>query len=247
MIARILGLSEDQLRQYCASIPSVMELQGPPGKLFSSSIYDFKLHFYHTSFIDYLTDHKWSGDMCIHGEFLIRWRNELLEWVHFVCSHSTDSSHFVFPAGTALPKEIEPGEHYRWVVKAFWRLFARPGHQIDVPTAASISNLPLQKMLRLIPEGRSALIYSTEVEWLHKNLPIEFRDKIIRMEKCPTPGCTATEPVGILGYGDNEVVVNMGSSVRLYLQSDLNLWAGQCRCGADIRDAENADGTEKEE
>ncbi|KAJ3558119.1 hypothetical protein NP233_g11572 [Leucocoprinus birnbaumii] len=222
-----------------------MELQGPPGKLFSSRM-GFKLHFYHASFIDYLTDHKWSGDMCIHGEFLIRWQNELLEWLHFVCSHTTDSSHFVFPAGTTLPKEIEPGEHYRWVVNAFWTLFARPDHQIDVPTAASMSNLPFQKMLGLISQGQAAFIRSSEVEELHKNLPIEFRDKIVRKEKCPTPGCTATEPVWILGYGDNEVVVHMDRNGTLCLRSNLNLPAGQCRCGADIRYVGPEDGTEEE-
>ncbi|KAJ3552257.1 hypothetical protein NP233_g12922 [Leucocoprinus birnbaumii] len=247
-IVIVLGLSEEQLRRYCVFIQSVMELRGSSGKLFTPEFSrdDLQLHFYYASFIDYLTSLQRSGDMCIRGEFLIRWQKEVLEWLHSVYAHTTESSHFVFPPGTTLPKEMASGEHYTLVVRIFWKLFAQPDHQIDVLTAASIAKLPFKKMLRLIPEGEYTFIPSLDAELLGKNLPNEFRDKIIRREKCPTSGCMATEPVWILGYGDNEVVVTTDDDVGLddgglEFKNNENLPVGECPCGARIRGVEIAD------
>ncbi|KAJ3560406.1 hypothetical protein NP233_g10859 [Leucocoprinus birnbaumii] len=86
-VVRTLGLSVDQLRQCCLSIRSVMELQES-----TSDLCEWNFHFYHASFVDFLTDSKWSKEFCIHGEFLIQYRRELLEWLHFVIFHSTGNS-----------------------------------------------------------------------------------------------------------------------------------------------------------
>ncbi|KAJ3555260.1 hypothetical protein NP233_g12250 [Leucocoprinus birnbaumii] len=53
-IINLLRISEEQLRRYCTFIQSVMELRGT--SLDPSSHEVLRLHFYHTSFIDYLTD-----------------------------------------------------------------------------------------------------------------------------------------------------------------------------------------------
>ncbi|KAJ3564773.1 hypothetical protein NP233_g8073 [Leucocoprinus birnbaumii] len=238
-IVCILGLFEEQLHRYCVFIQSVMELRGSSSDHFSPD--RLQLHFYHASFIDYLTDHQRSGDMCINGEFLIHWRKELLEWLHFVCTHTTNSSQFIFPDHTSLPVDLERGEHYRRVVKIFWTLFARPDHQIDISTAASISNLSFQKMLRLIPVGQSSHIYNVEVQHLWQNLPIEFREKIIRRERCPTPECTASRLVWILGNGGNAVVIPTNLIGDLRLETDQHLPDHRCQCGAYIGSVGNED------
>ncbi|KAJ3564770.1 hypothetical protein NP233_g8069 [Leucocoprinus birnbaumii] len=224
-----LGISEEQFRRYCVFIRSVMDVRGSSRDPKSPDF--LHLNFYHASFIDYLTDHKRSGGMCIHGEFLIRWRKELLGWLHYVSSHTSDSSCFVFPAGTILPREIERGEHYRRVVGVFWELCAQPDHQFDGSTAASISNFSFRKMLSLIPEGKFLWITYGTAQQFWQNLPVEYREKVIRKESCPVPECTATELVWILGYGDNEVIP-VTDDDDLLLQNNQNVPAGQCLCGA---------------
>ncbi|KAJ3569386.1 hypothetical protein NP233_g5087 [Leucocoprinus birnbaumii] len=232
-ITLLLGLSKERLCRYCVSIQSVMELR--PSSLDSP----LSLHFYHSSFIDYLTAPKRSREMCICGDFLHQWRSELLEWLHFVYSHTTDPSNFVFPAGTTLPANVAGPNHCARLLELFWEFCSQSDHPIDIPTAASISNLPFQKMLRLIPEDQPTYIYHTGVGRLVGNLPVEFRDKIIRTEKCPTPGCTATKPAWMLGYGDNGVVIGVNEYSDLLLRNDQNRPAGQCSCGAQIGGSDN--------
>ncbi|KAJ3561563.1 hypothetical protein NP233_g10117 [Leucocoprinus birnbaumii] len=250
----VLGLSERQLRRYCVFIQSVMELKG-------ATMADLELNFYHTSFDDYLMDRKRSGAMCVSGEFLFRWRNELLEWLHFVCSRTkggvseqlpstfvitdsfSDSSHFKFPAGTALSEETSRLDRYEFTVQVFWQLCAYEGQKIDVSTAESISKLPFRKMFILIdgPMYRIFLLTDFDRKRLWQNLPIEFRDKIIRKEMCPSPGCIAAKYVWILGRGGDEVHLNPDEKGRLWVRYDPNgipLPAGNCPCGAQFQDVE---------
>ncbi|KAJ3560964.1 hypothetical protein NP233_g10493 [Leucocoprinus birnbaumii] len=231
-IENILCISEEQLCRHCVFIQSVMELRVSTLNLKSRN--SLILHFYHASFIDYLVNKKRSGDMCIHGDFLIRWQKELLEWLHFVYSHTTDPSRLVFPASITLPAEFERGDHYRWVVNVFWRIFSQPGRQIDVPTAVSISKLSFHSMVRLVPEDEYVLIRREEIEQARKNLPAEFWDKIIRRERCTNFGCRTHKPVWVLGYGDNEVTVRTYGDGGLLLQNDQNLPPNQCPCGGQI-------------
>ncbi|KAF5360810.1 hypothetical protein D9756_005191 [Leucocoprinus leucothites] len=80
-IAGALFLSVNQIRRACASIQSVMTVGDD-------------IEFYHTSFLDFMTDPQRSGELCILNDFLMRWRQELLMWLHEVCSRSTGT---VFP------------------------------------------------------------------------------------------------------------------------------------------------------
>ncbi|KAF5347352.1 hypothetical protein D9756_010003 [Leucocoprinus leucothites] len=80
-IADALSLSIEQFRRTCASIQSVMAV-------------DISIRFYHTSFLDFMRDPRRSKELCIMGDFLIEWRQELLRWLHEVCSLSTGT---VFP------------------------------------------------------------------------------------------------------------------------------------------------------
>ncbi|KAJ3560408.1 hypothetical protein NP233_g10855 [Leucocoprinus birnbaumii] len=162
-VVRTLGLSVDQLRQCCLSIRSVMELQDS-----TSGLREWKFHFYHASFVDFLTDSKWSKEFCIHGEFLIQYRRELLEWLHFVISHTT--------------------------------------------------------------VGWGDLIFHTELEHLNQNLPVEFRDIILRREKCPTPWCTQTHQVWIFGQGDNEAIAYTDHDGDMGLHNNQNPPPGRCPC-----------------
>ncbi|KAF5348814.1 hypothetical protein D9756_009869 [Leucocoprinus leucothites] len=90
VIATALCLSAEQLRRVCASIRSVMELQG-------SDLKHMCIKFYHASFLDFMKDPQRSRELSIHGDFLIGCRRELLEWLHQVCSHRT---------GTMFPEPI---------------------------------------------------------------------------------------------------------------------------------------------
>ncbi|KAF5359466.1 hypothetical protein D9756_003662 [Leucocoprinus leucothites] len=81
-ISNVLCLSEEQFRRACASIQSVMELQG-------SDIKSMCIKFHHTSFLDFMKDPRRSKELCIYGDFLVAWRQELLKWLHQVCSLST--------------------------------------------------------------------------------------------------------------------------------------------------------------
>ncbi|KAJ3552662.1 hypothetical protein NP233_g12829 [Leucocoprinus birnbaumii] len=144
-IALCLGLSLEQLRRCCTSIQSVAELR-------SLGLDSSELHFYHTSFIDFLYDPTRSRGFSVYGEFLIQYRRELLEWLHTVCSRTLNPSQFTFPASPVLPKFVDRGERYRCVLGTFWELCLVPNHPIDPQTATSISNLPFRKMLGLIPK-----------------------------------------------------------------------------------------------
>ncbi|KAJ3552469.1 hypothetical protein NP233_g12876 [Leucocoprinus birnbaumii] len=224
LAAKILCLSVEQLRRCCASIQSVAELRG------SLDDYDLELHFYHASFMDYLTRSTRSGELCIHGEFLIQCRKALLEWLAFVYSHTTDSSHFIFPAGTTLPKEFDQAEHYHSVVGFFWALSTHPGYPMDVPTAVSTSNIPFPKMLKLMSRNQQLHISETELKFLVGNVPVEFQDKIIQKKKCPSPQCTAAKSIWILGHGDNEVIAILDGNGPLLFQNKQNLSSNQCLC-----------------
>jgi hypothetical protein len=81
-IAGVLNLSEEQVRRSCASIQSVMELQG-------SNLESMRFHFYHASFLDFLQDPTRSTELYILGDPLAELRRERLSWLHYVCSHST--------------------------------------------------------------------------------------------------------------------------------------------------------------
>ncbi|KAF5346264.1 hypothetical protein D9756_011268 [Leucocoprinus leucothites] len=86
-IANALCLSAEQFCSACASIRSVMELQG-------SDLESMNIKFYHTSFLDFMKDPQRSKDLCID---LNRCRQALLEWLHKVCSCSK---------GTMFPEPI---------------------------------------------------------------------------------------------------------------------------------------------
>ncbi|KAF5348916.1 hypothetical protein D9756_009835 [Leucocoprinus leucothites] len=223
-IAAALCLSAEQLRRACASIQSVMELQD-----FGREI--MTIQFYHASFLDFMEDPLRSKGLCIRGDFLIGCRRELLEWLHKVCSCSTDSKHIVFPSGTVLPEGVLDVNHYECVLALFWILCGVCKHPFDSQTARSLAKLPFKKMLRLLVNSRVRLIKGSLVR---DNLPAEFCDKIIRKGKCPIPGCTNTKDVWILGHGENETVPAQWDG-GFVLGNNRNPPDGKCVCGARMR------------
>ncbi|KAF5347569.1 hypothetical protein D9756_010653 [Leucocoprinus leucothites] len=220
-IASILCLSDEQLHRACASIQSVMELLGP-------DLEHMTIKFYHTSFLDFMRDPQRSKELCIHSDFLIGWRRELLEWLHKVWSRSTDSSHIVFPSCTVLPEHVSRLDHHEYVLCLFWLLCGVPEHPFDPQAAMSLAELPFGKMLRLTGYSGMWLVDASSVR---NNLSVEFRDKIIRNAKCPIPGCTNTENIWILGHGANEIVSNQ-SEGGFCLGGNRNPPEGECFCGA---------------
>ncbi|KAF5347623.1 hypothetical protein D9756_010667 [Leucocoprinus leucothites] len=196
MIANALCLSKEQLRCACASIQSVMEFRG-------SDIYFMDINFYHASFLDFMKDPQRSKELCIHGDFLIGWRRELLGWLREVCSHSTDSSHIVFPSDTILLEGVSSVNHYVLILSWFWKLCGVPKHPLDFQTALALAGLPFGKMLRLMGHNGGWLV---DAHSIRANLPAEFHDKIIWEANCPIPGCTNTKNVWILGHGENKSV-----------------------------------------
>ncbi|KAF5346057.1 hypothetical protein D9756_010801 [Leucocoprinus leucothites] len=224
-VATALRLSAEQFRRACASIQSVMELKG-------SDLESMSIKFYHTSFLDFMRDPQRSKDLCIYGDFLIEHRWELLEWLHEVCSRSTDSSHIVFPSGTVLPEDVSGADHYDGVLGWFWLLCEEPECPLDFQTAMSLAELPFKKMLRLAVDKKGWEINGDQIR---DNLPAELCDKIVQKGKCPIPGCMNTEDVWILGHGENETVPNQGSSFSFRLENNQDPPDGDCVCGAEIQ------------
>ncbi|KAF5345855.1 hypothetical protein D9756_011205 [Leucocoprinus leucothites] len=222
-IAAVLCLSAEQLRRACASVQSVMELQG-------SNLNSMRIKFYHASFLDFMNDPQRSRDLCIQSDFLIGCRRELLGWLYSVCSRSTGNCP-VLPSDTILPEGISDARYYEFVLAWFWRLSAIPEHPFDSQAAMCFAWLPFRNMLRLLDNsiGWSIVCYR-----IRDNLPAERRDKITRQGKCPIPGCTNTQDVWILGHGENEVVPGqlkhgIGFVVK---KNDQNRRKDGCICGA---------------
>ncbi|KAF5355724.1 hypothetical protein D9756_004396 [Leucocoprinus leucothites] len=226
-IAKALCLSAEQLRRACASIQSVMELQG-------SDLDSMVMNFYHTSFLDFMKDPQRSKELCIHGDFLIRWRRELLEWLHEVCSHNTDSSHIVFPPGIVLPEGVLGADHYENVLGWFWRLCGVSEHPLDSQTAMCLAELPFKNMLRLLVNDDG---WGVNAGPVRDNLPVELREKIIRKGKCPILRCINTKDVWILGHGESEAVPRQWRASYgegFVLENNQDSPEGECCCGAQI-------------
>ncbi|KAJ3573812.1 hypothetical protein NP233_g2183 [Leucocoprinus birnbaumii] len=200
-IADALGLSTEQFHRCCASIQSVMQLTSSESILGS-----VRLYFYHASFLEFLTSPERSRGFSIHGAFLIGFRKQLLDWLHFVYSRTEDCSEFVFPSEMVLPENITASNHYSNFLDNFWELCCMEGHPIDAPTAESISQLPFQKLFSLLPIVTRWSFSHDGLRIMIKNLPPEFQDNVVRIVKCPTPGCTNNSDVVILGKGENEVI-----------------------------------------
>ncbi|KAJ3576864.1 hypothetical protein NP233_g145 [Leucocoprinus birnbaumii] len=225
----VLCLSFGQFRRACAAIKSVMELQG-------DSLDSMQFHFYHVSFLDFLEDSARSRELCIFGEFLVQFRQELLERLHFTCSHTEDPSALMFPS--ALPENVNGHDHYHMTLVLFWRLCCVPDHPIDAPTAISISKIPFQNMFRLLAlRGSNAAFPGNYMRRLRPNLPTELRDNVHRIGQCPTPGCTNPNPVLIFGCKENQAIGEMFDDGGLWLHNNQNPPAGQCPCGWQIKGA----------
>ncbi|KAF5360377.1 hypothetical protein D9756_005187 [Leucocoprinus leucothites] len=187
-VAGALPLSIEQFRRVCASIQSVVKVEG-------------FIEFYHTSFLDFMTDPQRSKELCILGDFLVGWRQELLRWLHEVCSRSTDSSHIVFPSSTVIPEGLPHVDHYRFVLEAFWTLCSLREHPFDFRTATSLAEIPFKKMLRLVDDESTWWITASQVK---DNLPAELCDKVVRK-----------------GHGENESAPHQ----RETAQQKLFLWS----------------------
>ncbi|KAF5353454.1 hypothetical protein D9756_008142 [Leucocoprinus leucothites] len=209
-IANILGLSAEQFCHACASIQSVMELQ-------DTRLAFMKIHFYHASFLDFMMDPGRSEELCICGDFLIGYRRELLAWLHEACSRSTD---------IISPEAESCADHYSCVMLCFWRLCEVPAHQLDPQTAMSVVDFPFNKMFGLIPDSFLSFINADLVRY---NFPANLRDKIIRKDKCPIPGCANTKKVWIWGHGENELVPSQRKGGFMAMNNG-DPPAGKCIC-----------------
>ncbi|KAF5361089.1 hypothetical protein D9756_005177 [Leucocoprinus leucothites] len=213
-IATALSLSIEQFRHACASIQSVMQVEK-------------SIEFYHASFLDFMRDSQRSKELCIMGDFLIGWRQELLKWLHEVCSRSTDSSHIIFPSSTVIPEGLPHRDHYCQALDSLWMLCSVSEHPLDFWTATSLAELPFRKMLTL---AGSKSAFSVAADQIRDNLPVELCDKVIRKGRCPIPRCTNDEEVWILGHGENEVVpLQLRHGFRLHITRSSGV---QCFCGA---------------
>ncbi|KAF5353274.1 hypothetical protein D9756_008139 [Leucocoprinus leucothites] len=197
-------------RHTCASIQSVMELQG-------SDLDHMDINFYHASFLEFMRDPQRSKELCIHGDLLIGLRRELLAWLHESTVSLADSSHIVFPSDTILPEGRSHTSHYFYVLICFWELCKLLVHQLDPQTAMSLAELPFNKMLGLVDNGFRRPINALLIR---NNLPANLRDKVIRKGKCLIPGCTNTEEVWILGHGENESVPRQSGNVFAKLNTE---------------------------
>ncbi|KAJ3567663.1 hypothetical protein NP233_g6219 [Leucocoprinus birnbaumii] len=230
-IAIALSLSLGQFRHCCSFICSVIELQG------SSSLTSMFMRFYHTSFLDFLLEPERSSELCIQGRFLDEYRKELLDMLYEVCSQSTDPSDIVLPPGIILPDGVRSTLYYYTILLVFWNLCSISRQTVDLPTAKAFSDLPFRKMLKLLAISPN-LLCELDGEEIRRNIPLEFRDKIIRRGQCPTPRCTNREDVWILGSGENQAITLQDSdSSHLMLANNQDVPPDfQCCCGTIMRE-----------
>ncbi|KAF5357071.1 hypothetical protein D9756_006774 [Leucocoprinus leucothites] len=219
-ISTALCLSTEQFRRSCISIRSVMELQG------GTDIRSMRLYFYHASFLEFMTDSERSKELCVYGSLLVEHRGGLLNWLHEVCSRSTDSLHLVYPSDTVVHEGIQRHDHYAQVLSLFWILCAMPKHPFDFPTAMSLTKLPFRKMLKLLVSSSGTDIDCIQ---LRNNLPTALREKIIRQGEF---GWTRTR-LWTLGYGENGIVPEQtGNNFLLVNNQDWD--DGRRLYGADV-------------
>ncbi|KAF5360385.1 hypothetical protein D9756_005189 [Leucocoprinus leucothites] len=213
-----LSLPIEQLRRACASIQSVMKVEKA-------------IEFYHASFLDFMRDPQRSKELCILGDFLIGWRQELLMCLHDVWSHSGDPSHIVLPSNIVITKDSSYGDLYRQALGCFWVLCCVPEHPLDFRTAMSLSKIPFKKMFGLLGDRPG---WSIVADSVRANLPAELRDKVIRKGRCLIPRCTNARDVWIFGYGENELVPQQAPS-GFFLESPRNRSPDHCICGAALQ------------
>ncbi|KAJ3561562.1 hypothetical protein NP233_g10119 [Leucocoprinus birnbaumii] len=162
------------------------------------------------------------------------------------------SSQLEFPDGTTSPEGISRKRHYVSAITIFWLLCAQLDQPIDVPTAGSISKLPFQKMFGLtgLAGQKLPFLSDNQARSLRVNLPVEFRNKIIRRQKCPAPGCRAAKSVWMLSHGDNGVFLGFNERGNLCVQYDqdgIPLPTGNCQCGAQFQDSDDDDDDDDDE
>ncbi|KAJ3560821.1 hypothetical protein NP233_g10583 [Leucocoprinus birnbaumii] len=218
-IAAVLGLDEKQFLHCCSSIRSVVEV-------WSARYNSLYMNFYHASFLDFMFDTKRSKELCVlHGRD--GYLRELLGWLGEVYSRSTgtlipdkfhhyahisqvDSEEFpelILPSKPPLVEGIGGGEYYVLVLNFLWSLCSEINlHPMDVETAMLFERLPFQKMFKLLPDEVDPMRWGFDVHKIRSCIPVEFRDKIVRLGKCPVAGCLNRDNVVILGSGDNETV-----------------------------------------
>ncbi|KAJ3568344.1 hypothetical protein NP233_g5779 [Leucocoprinus birnbaumii] len=222
-IAVTLRLSMDQTLRFCRTIQSVAWVEYFPGGTLAR-----RLRFHHASFLDFLKDRKRSGRLHICGKLMIDLRKELLEFLHMVCAFSADSPSIKLPSHIHISEDIDPNDLYRAIVERFFSLCVL--YPLDHVTATSLAQLPFRKLLELQQPIRQPFILFPRQ--LVSMLPDDLSDKILRQDKCLTPGCPNVE-AWIWGHGENETPAFMpkdAHSIVLYNQW-LSYSGNYCTCG----------------
>ncbi|KAJ3562726.1 hypothetical protein NP233_g9396 [Leucocoprinus birnbaumii] len=193
-ISLLLRLPLNQVNRICGFIQSVVSVD--PETDYS------RLRFYHASFLDFMKDPARSNELCIYGNLLAEVRRTYLGWLHEMCSSTKDISNQPLPAGIILREDEDWSDFYSYTLLLFWSLCdSTPGCPLDTLTVASLKDVPFRRMLEMHRNG-----WTIDGAEIRRNLPADLRDKIVRRDRCPVIGCTRTEDVWILGWGENEAV-----------------------------------------
>ncbi|KAJ3552091.1 hypothetical protein NP233_g12955 [Leucocoprinus birnbaumii] len=195
-LANALGLTREGFYAACDFLQSVLCLQ-------DHEMAEEPIHFYHASFMEYMKDNERSGEHWIYGDCLEGLRQEVIRRVNdvhsrstgilsgFSTSHTTDPS--LFQGNTPVTTITFPrpppndGDHflaYRALVFSLIQLCDSLYSVVSPSTATLLINVNFSRMRDLLKHSPSSELVLGRI-WFERNLPIDYRRKIIRRSRNP--------------------------------------------------------------
>ncbi|KAJ3566391.1 hypothetical protein NP233_g7036 [Leucocoprinus birnbaumii] len=209
VIVNLLRLSIEEFSAACNFLQSVLFV--------ASSDQGWHIQFYHASFMEYALDPGRSKQFCIVEDSLESLRLEVIERVNSVHGCSTDGVlNLNFTSLGSIIRDDKPGSWntdasiYHAVIKIMFRLCEFRGYAITPLTATALQNVTFSYIPRFMRRSGYANLL-VEYTYLRDNLPLEYRDKIIRKSTNPLhlkskPGLTGNSHAFILGTVPNGLI-----------------------------------------
>ncbi|KAJ3559914.1 hypothetical protein NP233_g11143 [Leucocoprinus birnbaumii] len=202
-LANVLGLSPEGFYAACNFLQSVLSIRDHSEKAKT-------IRFYHASFMDYMSDKQRSTEFCIYGDCLEELQQEVIRRINDIHSQSqgnTPVTTIPFPRPPPHNKD-DPFLVYCPLVRALFPLCEEPNCVVSPSTADLLMNVQFSRIPELLKNSPCNWIGPHVVPFMG-NLPIEYRDKIIRRSfTMSIPGVRWSAKPGsyILGQGKGKLV-----------------------------------------
>ncbi|KAJ3559912.1 hypothetical protein NP233_g11144 [Leucocoprinus birnbaumii] len=177
-LANILGLTREGFFAACDFLQSVLSLKDHEhkGKTF---------HFYHTSFMEYMSHPERSTVFWIYGDCLEELQQEVIRRINDVHSRSKGNTPVTIITYPRPPPNEE--DHilvYCSLVCSLFQLCDRYHCVVSPSTAALLINVQFSRIAKTLKHSPCNEVV-VGLNLFKKNLPDEYRDKIIRQSKSP--------------------------------------------------------------